>query len=72
MTPAKPVFSPVAPLSAAGLWVRACELFPGPDSGPLRVSWIRAVRLVRQTRRGWVLDRGTPPPRWGHGYTSNP
>ena len=63
------IFRPVAPLSLPALWVRSCELFPGPDSTRLRVEWVRAVRVVRSTRRGWVLDRGSACPRWGHGYS---
>ena len=57
--------SPVAPFGAPALWVRACSLFPGPDSTRLRVEWVRAVGVVRQTERGWVLDRGTARPGWG-------
>lgn len=33
---------------------RAARLWP--DSQPLQVEWLRAVALVRSTRRGWRLD----------------
>lgn len=28
-----------------------------PDSDHLQQEWLRAVRVVRGTKRGWVLDR---------------
>lgn len=36
---------------------RAARLYP--DSPYLQAEWLRAVRLVRSTSRGWLLD----PPR---------
>lgn len=34
---------------------RAARLWP--DDLPLQAEWMRAVRLVRATRRGWLLER---------------
>ena len=49
----------------AALYLRASELFPGPDSASLRAEWVRAVGVVRASPRGWILDPGTPRPAWG-------
>jgi hypothetical protein len=49
----KPVADPLA-LRAARLW---------PDSPALQAEWMRAVRVVRSTSRGWLLDRRVPPLR---------
>lgn len=34
---------------------RAARLWP--DDGHLRQEWLRAISVVRSTRRGWLLDR---------------
>ena len=34
---------------------RAAELWP--DSRALQARWLMAVRRVRQTSRGWLLDQ---------------
>ena len=40
------------------LVMRAARLWP--DSPDLQLRWLRAVAVVRQTRRGWLLDRLQP------------
>lgn len=37
---------------------RAERLYP--DSLYLQAEWMRAIAVVRATRRGWLLDRPTP------------
>ncbi|MCZ2133827.1 MAG: hypothetical protein LC098_00105 [Burkholderiales bacterium] len=39
------------PADAARLW---------PESAELQRRWLRAVAVVRATRRGWLLDQPTP------------
>lgn len=61
--PLRAVFSALVhpdPLAA-----RAALLWP--DSEILQAKWVRAVGVVRSTRGGWVLDRGSAVPNWGHG-----
>lgn len=29
-----------------------------PDSRPLQATWLRAIRMLRRTSHGWVLERG--------------
>lgn len=33
-----------------------------PDNAYLREEWMRAIAIVRQTRRGWLLDLPHPVP----------
>lgn len=35
--------------------MRAARLWP--ENPYLQLRWLRAVAMVRKTRRGWVLDR---------------
>lgn len=49
--------APITP-KADGLEVIAARLYP--DSAYLQAEWIRAVQVVRQSSRGWLLDRPTP------------
>lgn len=37
------------------LVMRAARLWP--DNPDLQLRWLRAVAVVRKTRRGWLLDR---------------
>lgn len=37
------------------LVMRAARLWP--ENPYLQLRWLRAVAMVRKTRRGWVLDR---------------
>jgi len=37
---------------------RAAKLWP--DDPPMQFRWLRAVAVVRSTRRGWLLDRLQP------------
>jgi len=46
------------PNSTMPLHERAALAFP--DSEYLQTEWIRAVALVRQTKRGWVADLRQP------------
>jgi len=47
---------------ADGLEQIAARLYP--DSDYLQAEWVRAVRVVRASSRGWLLDR--PVPKAGH------
>lgn len=44
--------------SAEHLSSRAARLFPDhlPHNGYNRRAWMRAVAVVRSTKRGWVMD----------------
>lgn len=53
--------APITP-KADGLEQIAARLYP--DSTYLQAEWVRAVRVVRGTSRGWLLDR--PVPKAGH------
>ena len=44
-----------APQPDQALQQRAARLWP--DSPALQAEWLRAVAVVRSTRRGWPLDR---------------
>lgn len=35
-----------------------------PNSEPLREKWKDAVRKLRTTTGGWVLDQGSRAPNW--------
>lgn len=48
---------PGEPLEDAALVAHAAALYPG--NAFLQVQWLRGVRFVRTTARGWLLD---PPP----------
>lgn len=37
------------------LVMRAARLWP--DNHDMQLRWLRAVAVVRKTRRGWLLDR---------------
>ena len=52
---AAPAPAPAAPAKRDPLAERAARLWP--DSERNQREWVRAVRLVRATQRGWLLDR---------------
>lgn len=53
--------APITP-KADGLEQIAARLYPA--DAYLQAEWVRAVRVVRGTSRGWLLDR--PTPKAGH------
>lgn len=51
---AAPAPAPAAPAKRDPLAERAARLWP--DSERNQREWVRAVTVVRRTRRGWLLD----------------
>ena len=60
MSVALTLYSPLAaaacltPPASTALQQRAARAYP--DSPALQAEWLRAVRVVRASRRGWLLD----------------
>ncbi len=60
MSAALTLYSPLAaaaclaPPAITALQQRAALAYP--DNAYLQVEWLRAVRVVRASRRGWLLD----------------
>lgn len=54
--------NPQAPAARHPLVERAALLWPDgePHADYNRRAWLRAVRVVRSTRRGWLVDRLVP------------
>lgn len=54
--------NPQAPAARHPLAERAALLWPDgePYAEHNRRAWLRAVRVVRSTRRGWLVDRMVP------------
>lgn len=54
--------NPQAPAARHPLVERAERLWPDgePHADHNRRAWLRAVRVVRSTRRGWLVDHRVP------------
>jgi hypothetical protein len=48
------IFNPPAPLPPSPLLARAEKLWP--ESPRNQVEWLRAIRVVRASSRGWLLE----------------